>query len=56
MRAKSLIRFVVFGAVGFGLGGTIVGALWPLAYLSFEAAGLLFLLSGAVGERRWGWL
>ena len=49
MRAMSLMRFVVFGAVGFGLGGTIVGALWPLAYLSFEAAGLLFLLSGAVG-------
>ncbi len=49
MRAISVMRLVIFGAVGFGLGGTIVGVLWPLAPLSFEAAGLLFLLSGAVG-------
>jgi len=49
MRATSVMRFVLFGAVGFGIGGTIVGGLWPLAPLSFEAAGLLFLLSGALG-------
>ena len=43
-------RFVVFGAVGFGFSGIIVGVLWPLAFLfSFQAAGLLFVLSGAVG-------
>jgi len=49
MRAISEMRFVILGAVGFGLGGTIVGAVWPLAPRSFEAAGLLFLLSGALG-------
>ena len=41
-------RFVVFGAVGFGFSGIIVGVLWPLAFLfSFQAAGLLFVLSEA---------
>jgi hypothetical protein len=50
MKARSVMRFVVFGAVGFGVSGTIVGVLWPLAFLlSFQAAGLLFVLSGAVG-------
>jgi hypothetical protein len=49
MRATSVMRFVIFGAVGFGVSGIIVGVLWPLAPLSFEAAGLLFLFSGAVG-------
>ncbi len=50
MRAMSVMRFVVFGAVGFGVSGIIVGALWHLAFLfSFQAAGLLFVLSGAVG-------
>jgi hypothetical protein len=50
MRATSVLRFVVFGAVGFGFSGIIVGVLWPLAFLfSFQAAGLLFVLSGAVG-------
>lgn len=43
------MRFAIFGAVGFGLGGTIVGVLWPLAPRSFVASGLLFVLSGAVG-------
>ena len=43
-----MLRFVVFGAVGFGFSGIIVGVLWPLAFLfSFQAAGLLFVLSGA---------
>jgi hypothetical protein len=49
MRTRSVMRFVIFGAVGFGLGGTIVGALWPLAPLSFVASGLLYVLSGALG-------
>ena len=50
MRAMGVLRFVIFGAVGFGLGGTIVGALWPLApVLGFVASGLLFVLSGALG-------
>jgi hypothetical protein len=52
MRARSMMRFVVFGAVGFGVSGIIVGVLWPLAFLlSFQAAGLLFVLSGRSGER-----
>ena len=46
MRATGVMRFVVFGAVGFGVGGIIVGVIWPLAFLfSFQAAGLLFVLS-----------
>ena len=50
MRALGVMRFVVFGAVGFGVSGIIVGVLWPLAFLlSFQVAGLLFILSGAVG-------
>jgi len=50
MRAMGVLRFVIFGAVGFGLGGAIVGALWPLApVLGFVASGLLFVLSGALG-------
>jgi hypothetical protein len=49
MRAKSIMRFVVLGAVGFGLGGAIAGACWPLAVLTSGASALLFILSGAVG-------
>jgi hypothetical protein len=43
------MRLVVFGAVGFGLGGAIAGACWPLAVLTSGASALLFILSGAVG-------
>jgi hypothetical protein len=49
MRATSVMRFVVFGAVGFGIGGTIAGACWPLAVVTSGASALLFILSGAVG-------
>jgi hypothetical protein len=49
MRAKSMMRFVVLGAVGFGLGGAIAGACWPLAVVTRGASALLFILSGAVG-------
>jgi hypothetical protein len=49
MRAKSIMRFVALGAVGFGLGGAIAGACWPLAVLTSGASALLFILSGAVG-------
>ena len=49
MRAKSMMRFVVFGAVGFGLGGAIAGACWPLAFVTRGPSALLFILSGVVG-------
>ena len=42
MRAMSVLRFVVLGAVGFGLVGVI-----PLP--------LNVLMGGQSGERRWGW-
>ena len=48
MSATSVMRFVIFGAVGFGVSGLMVGVLWPLAPLSLEAAGLLLVLLGAV--------
>jgi hypothetical protein len=44
-----VMRFVLFGAVGFGIGGTIAGACWPLAFVTRGASALLFILSGAVG-------
>ena len=49
MRAAGVMRFVLFGAVGFGIGGTIAGACWPLAFYTMGASALLFVLSGAVG-------
>src|SRR3712207_4362955 len=49
MRAKSMMRFVILGAVGFGLGGAIAGACWPLAVVTRGDSALLFILSGAVG-------
>ena len=45
----SMRGFVVLGAVGFGVGGTIAGACWPLAFITSGASALLFVLSGAVG-------
>ena len=45
----SMMRFVVLGALGFGVGGTIAGACWPLAFITSGASALLFVLSGAVG-------
>src|SRR5215211_4327268 len=45
----SVTRFVLFGAVGVGIGGTVAGAWWPLAFVTRGAAALLFILSGAVG-------
>src|SRR5215212_1013406 len=49
MRAASVMRFALFGAVGFGVGGTIAGACWPLAFVTSGASALLSILSGAVG-------
>lgn len=49
MRATSVMRFVILGAAGFGIGGTIAGASWPLASFTSGASALLFVLSGAVG-------
>jgi hypothetical protein len=43
------MRFVILGAIGFGVGGAIAGACWPLTVVTRGASGLLFLLSGAVG-------
>src|SRR5918994_131277 len=45
----SMMRFVVLGALGFGVGGTIAGACWPLAFITSGASALLFILSGAIG-------
>jgi hypothetical protein len=47
--AMSTMRFIVLGAVGFGVGGAIAGACWPLAVVTRGASALLFILSGAVG-------
>jgi len=49
MRATSVLRFVILGAIGFGVAGTIAGACWPLAFVTRGASVLLFILSGAVG-------
>src|SRR5919107_555619 len=49
MRAASVKRFVLFGAVGFGIGGAIAGACWPLAVYTSGASALLLILSGALG-------
>src|SRR5215218_8310426 len=43
------MRFALFGAVGFGIGGTIAGACWPLAVFTSGTSALLFILSGAIG-------
>jgi MFS family permease len=44
-----ILRFVSLGAVGFGVGGAIAAASWPLLMFTFGASALLFVLSGAVG-------
>jgi hypothetical protein len=44
-----MMRFAFFGAVGFGVGGTVAGACWPLAFVTNGTSALLFILSGAVG-------
>ena len=49
MRAVGVMRFALFGAGGFGIGGTIAGACWPLASFTSGASALMFILSGAVG-------
>jgi len=41
MRATSMMRFVIFGAVGFGIGGAIAGASGDAMLLSFFAMGVL---------------
>ena len=44
MRATSVMRFVLFGAVGFGIGGAIVGGFEVNPLVSSLLALLLFLL------------
>jgi len=55
MRSTGVIRFVILGALGFGIGGIIAGACWPLAFATWGASALLFVLSGALGGARWDW-
>jgi hypothetical protein len=45
----SLARFVLFGIVGFGVGGAMAAASWPLLVFTFGISALLFVLSGALG-------
>ena len=54
MNRTSLIRFVIFGAVGFGIGGAIAGASGDAMLLSFFAMGALggASLGLAVGDKR----
>ena len=49
MGRTSLARFVLFGTAGFGIGGAMAAASWPLAMFTFGASALLFVVSGAVG-------
>jgi hypothetical protein len=49
MRAMSMMRFASFGAVGFGVGGTVAGACYLLAFMTSGTSEPLFILSGAVG-------
>jgi hypothetical protein len=49
----SMMRFIILAAIGFGVGGTIAAACWPLAFVTYGASAQLFILSGAIGERRW---
>jgi hypothetical protein len=49
MGRTSSARYVLFGAVGFGAGGAMAAASWPLLFFTFGASALLFVLSGAVG-------
>jgi hypothetical protein len=49
MRAMRVMRFIILGAIGFGVGGTIAAACWSLAFVTYGASALLFILSGAVG-------
>src|SRR5215204_6318437 len=49
MREAGVMRFALFGAVGFGIGGTIAGPCWSLVFFTSWASALLFILSGAVG-------
>ncbi len=49
MGRAGILRFVSLGAVGFGVGGAMAAASWPLLVFTFGASALLFVLSGAVG-------
>jgi len=54
MRAKTVMRFIIFGAVGFGIGGAIAGASGDAMLLGFIAMGALggASLGLAVGDKR----
>ena len=49
MGRAGIFRFVLFGAVGFGVGGAMAAASWPLLMFTFGVSALLFVLSGAFG-------
>jgi hypothetical protein len=54
MRAMSVLKFVLLGAVGFGIGGAISGPL--IMFLpGMVALPLTLLVGGLSGEHRWGW-
>ena len=44
-----LLRFVSFGAGGFGTGGAMAGIAWPLLPVTSGASALLVVLGGAIG-------
>ena len=54
MRAKTVMRFIIFGAVGFGIGGAIAGASGDAMLLGLIAMGALggASLGLAVGDKR----
>src|SRR5918998_1222173 len=44
-----LLRFVSLGACGFGVGGALAGASWPLLPRTVGVSALLVVLGGAIG-------
>jgi hypothetical protein len=52
MRATGVLRFVLFGAIGFGVGGAIGGPL--ITFLPGGVALPLTILGGAVGRASLG--
>jgi hypothetical protein len=49
MNGVGSLRYVLLGAGGFGAGGALAGASWPLAPLTMGASLLLVVLAGSIG-------
>jgi hypothetical protein len=49
MARGQLLRFVSLGAFGFGAGGALAGASWPLLPRTVGVSALLVVLGGAIG-------